>query len=78
MGVSVSWIDVWMQVLPTFLTICCYHGGSAGSLEEADEQRVVLSLIERFHSLLIQGQALPSQIISSFLNAFPECNIFFQ
>ncbi|GMY28006.1 importin beta-like SAD2 homolog isoform X1 [Fagus crenata] len=54
------------------------HDTELGSLEEVDQQRVVLSLIEKYHQLLIQGQALPLQLISSFLNAYPECSLFFQ
>jgi hypothetical protein len=47
-------------------------------LDEADEEKVVLSLIERFHHVLIQGHGIPPQIISSFLDAFPKFSCFFQ
>ncbi|CAJ2650143.1 importin beta-like SAD2 homolog [Trifolium pratense] len=49
-----------------------------GQLLEVDEQKVVLSLIEKYHHVLIQGQGLPSQLITSFLNAFPSCGLYFQ
>ncbi|XWS53459.1 hypothetical protein CRYUN_Cryun10bG0003300 [Craigia yunnanensis] len=49
-----------------------------GSLEEVDQQGIVLSLIGRYHHLLIQGQSLSSQLVSSFINAFPDCSSFFQ
>ncbi|XVF28138.1 hypothetical protein REPUB_Repub15cG0003400 [Reevesia pubescens] len=49
-----------------------------GSLEEVDHQRIVSSLIGRYHHALIQGQGLSSQLVSSFINAFPECSSFFQ
>jgi hypothetical protein len=81
-GMSDDWLSHgippscnYMLIVPF---ICCCHVGTAGSLEEVDHQRVVLSLIEKYHQLLIQGQALPLQLISSFLNAYPECSLFFQ
>ncbi|KAJ0034879.1 hypothetical protein Pint_24242 [Pistacia integerrima] len=50
-----------------------------GSLEEVDQLNVVASLIERYHNVLMQGQALLSQeLISKFRNAFPQYNLFFQ
>ncbi|KAI8561936.1 hypothetical protein RHMOL_Rhmol04G0380500 [Rhododendron molle] len=52
-----------------------------GGLEEVDQQSIVISLITRYHQVLIQGQSLdslPPQVISSFLNAFPECNLVFR
>lgn len=52
--------------------------GSIGCLEEVDERKVVLSLIEKYHHALIQGQALPLELISRFLNAYPECSLYFQ
>ncbi|GMP76155.1 hypothetical protein CsSME_00032953 [Camellia sinensis var. sinensis] len=49
-----------------------------GGLEEVDQESVVLSLIKRYHQVLLHGQSLPPQVISSFLNTFPECNFYFQ
>jgi hypothetical protein len=49
-----------------------------GQLLDVDEQKVVLSLIEKYHHVLIQGQGLPSQLITGFLNAFPGCGLYFQ
>ncbi|KAK9288574.1 hypothetical protein L1049_017033 [Liquidambar formosana] len=49
-----------------------------GFLEEVDPQRVVWSLIESHHQVLTQVQALPPQLISSFLNTFPEYQSLFQ
>ncbi|BBG94282.1 ARM repeat superfamily protein [Prunus dulcis] len=43
-----------------------------GCLEEIDLQRVVSSLLERYHPIVIQGKAFPPQLISSFLDAFPQ------
>ncbi|XP_030924098.1 importin beta-like SAD2 homolog isoform X1 [Quercus lobata] len=54
------------------------HETELGSLEEVDQKRVVFSLIEKHHQVLIQGQALPLQLISSFVNAYPEFSLFFQ
>ncbi|PPS16878.1 hypothetical protein GOBAR_AA03686 [Gossypium barbadense] len=48
-----------------------------GSLEEADEQKMVISLIERYHHVLIKGQALSPELVSSFINAFPDSTSFF-
>lgn len=49
-----------------------------GGLNEVDQQSIVLSLIERYHQVLTQGQSVPPQVISSFLDAFPECNVYFR
>ncbi|XP_062143385.1 importin beta-like SAD2 homolog isoform X2 [Alnus glutinosa] len=54
------------------------HETELGALEEVDQRRVVLSLIEKYHHVLIQGQALSLQVISRFLNAYPECSLYFQ
>ncbi|XP_050239646.1 importin beta-like SAD2 homolog [Quercus robur] len=54
------------------------HETELGSFEEVDQKRVVFSLIEKHHQVLIQGQALPLQLISSFVNAYPEFSLFFQ
>lgn len=49
-----------------------------GTLEEVDQQRIVISLIERFHHALVRGQALSPELVSNFINAFPNCSSFFQ
>uniref|UniRef100_A0A5B7BY10 Importin N-terminal domain-containing protein n=1 Tax=Davidia involucrata TaxID=16924 RepID=A0A5B7BY10_DAVIN len=49
-----------------------------GGLEEVDQQSIVLPLIERYQQVLIQGQSLPPELISTFLNTFPECSLYFQ
>ncbi|KAA8527975.1 hypothetical protein F0562_035156 [Nyssa sinensis] len=49
-----------------------------GGLEVVDQQSIVLSLIERYRQVLIQGQSLPPELISIFLNAFPDCSFYFQ
>nr|XP_023883800.1 uncharacterized protein LOC111996099 isoform X2 [Quercus suber] len=54
------------------------HETELGSLEEVDQKGAVFSLIEKHHQVLIQGQALPLQLISSFVNAYPEFSLFFQ
>ncbi|KAL4273520.1 hypothetical protein GQ457_13G023310 [Hibiscus cannabinus] len=48
-----------------------------GNLEEVDEEKMVVSLIGRYHQVLIKGQALSTQLVSSFINAFPDSNPFF-
>ena len=57
---------------------CCNHGVTTGTLEEVDQQRIIVSLIGRYHQALIQGQALSSQLVSNFINAFLNCSSFFQ
>ncbi|XP_057476826.1 LOW QUALITY PROTEIN: importin beta-like SAD2 homolog [Actinidia eriantha] len=42
-----------------------------GGLEEVDQQSVVLSLIQRYHQVLLQGHSLPPQVISCFLVHLP-------
>ncbi|XP_044500110.1 importin beta-like SAD2 homolog isoform X2 [Mangifera indica] len=50
-----------------------------GCLEEVDQLKVVASLIERYHNVLMQGRALLShEVISKFLDAFPKYNLYFQ
>ncbi|KAK3190206.1 hypothetical protein Dsin_029767 [Dipteronia sinensis] len=49
-----------------------------GSLEEIDPLKVMAVLLQRYHNVLTQGQALPSQVISNFSNAFPQYTLFFQ
>ncbi|XP_019464240.1 PREDICTED: importin beta-like SAD2 homolog isoform X1 [Lupinus angustifolius] len=48
-----------------------------GQLNDVDEQKVVLSLIDKYHNVLIRGQALPSHLMVNFLNAFPDYGSFF-
>ncbi|GKV06838.1 hypothetical protein SLEP1_g18666 [Rubroshorea leprosula] len=54
------------------------HEVELGALEEVDQQSIVLSLISRYYNVLIQGQSLSSQLVTRFLNAFPESSLFFQ
>lgn len=54
------------------------HETILGSLEEVDQQKVVFSLMEKYHHVLIRGQALPAELVSSFVRSFPECNLFFR
>ncbi|OMO58548.1 hypothetical protein COLO4_34539 [Corchorus olitorius] len=49
-----------------------------GNLEEVDEERMVLSLIGRYQNTLSQGQALSSQLVSKFINAFPDSASLFR
>ncbi|KAI9195873.1 hypothetical protein LWI28_018945 [Acer negundo] len=49
-----------------------------GSLAEIDPLKVMAELLQRYHNVLTQGQALPSQVISKFSNAFPQYTLFFQ
>ncbi|KAE8724211.1 methyltransferase-like protein 21D-like [Hibiscus syriacus] len=48
-----------------------------GNLEEVDEEKMVVSLIGGYHQVLIKGQALSSQLVSSFISAFPDSSSFF-
>ncbi|XP_065863906.1 importin beta-like SAD2 homolog [Euphorbia lathyris] len=54
------------------------HDIEIGTLEEVDEQRIILSLLQRIHHFLVPGQTLSPEVISAFLSAFPECQGFFQ
>ncbi|KAF3456470.1 hypothetical protein FNV43_RR01120 [Rhamnella rubrinervis] len=54
------------------------HVIELGCLEEIDEQRVLLSLMERYHHILIQEKKISQHLISSFVDAYPECCLFFQ
>ncbi|MED6179892.1 hypothetical protein PIB30_004946 [Stylosanthes scabra] len=49
-----------------------------GSLADVDEQNIVLSLIDKYRHILIEGHGLPSNVIMNFLNAFPGCSSYFQ
>ncbi|XP_027330151.1 importin beta-like SAD2 isoform X2 [Abrus precatorius] len=49
-----------------------------GQLIDVDEQKVVLSLMDRYHHVLMQGQFLSSELIMNFLNTFPGHGIYFQ
>ncbi|MED6120292.1 hypothetical protein PIB30_019443 [Stylosanthes scabra] len=49
-----------------------------GSLAEVDEQNIVLSLIDKYRHILIEGHGLPSNVIMNFLNAFPGFSSYFQ
>ncbi|XP_030507161.2 importin beta-like SAD2 homolog [Cannabis sativa] len=49
-----------------------------GYLKDVDLQKVVLSIFERYHPILIQGQPMPTEIYTSFVDSFPQFNLFFQ
>ncbi|KAL5700694.1 hypothetical protein ACHQM5_026109 [Ranunculus cassubicifolius] len=48
-----------------------------GVLGEIDQKGVALSLIERCNHIFLQGQNLPPQLVTGFLNTFPEYESFF-
>lgn len=48
-----------------------------GCLEDVDLENTVLLVIERYHQELLWLQ-LPPELISSFLEVFPECKLYFQ
>ncbi|XP_024986626.1 importin beta-like SAD2 [Cynara cardunculus var. scolymus] len=48
-----------------------------GELEEVDPLSILQSLIEKNHQILLQGPELPQELVTSFVNAFPETAIFF-
>ncbi|XP_049408930.1 uncharacterized protein LOC125872255 [Solanum stenotomum] len=48
-----------------------------GCLEDVDLENTVLLVIERYHQVLLRLQ-LPPELISSFLEALPECKLYFQ
>ncbi|XP_028786891.1 importin beta-like SAD2 homolog isoform X2 [Neltuma alba] len=49
-----------------------------GRLIDIDEQKVVLSLIDKYSRVLINGRVLSSHVVVNFLNAFPEHGSYFQ
>ncbi|KAK9136588.1 hypothetical protein Sjap_007182 [Stephania japonica] len=49
-----------------------------GALDEVDEDRAVLSLIERYNQTLIIRNPLLPELVTAFLNAYPECSPFFR
>ncbi|RDX78950.1 Importin beta-like SAD2-like protein [Mucuna pruriens] len=49
-----------------------------GQLIDIDEQKVLLSLIDKYHHVLIRGLVLPSELVMNFLNAFPAYGSYFQ
>ncbi|KAH9766423.1 Importin N-terminal domain-containing protein [Citrus sinensis] len=53
------------------------HDIELGSLDEVDQLKVVASLIERYHNVIMQGQPLSSQLISKFLKAYPQLTYLF-
>ncbi|GAY35579.1 hypothetical protein CUMW_017160 [Citrus unshiu] len=53
------------------------HDIELGSLDEVDQLKVVASLIERYHNVIMQGQTLSSQLISKFLKAYPQLTYLF-
>lgn len=61
-----------------FQTICRCVGGHTGRLIDIDEQKVVLSLIDKYYHVLINGQVLPPHLVLKFVNAFPEHGSYFR
>ncbi|KAK7264768.1 hypothetical protein RJT34_32378 [Clitoria ternatea] len=53
-------------------------GLELGQLVDVDEQKIVLSLVDKYHHVLIRGQVLPSELILNVLNTFPEYGVYFQ
>ncbi|KAL2338903.1 hypothetical protein Fmac_013349 [Flemingia macrophylla] len=49
-----------------------------GQLNDVDEQKILWSLIETYHHLLIRGPILPSELVKSFLNVFPGYESYFE
>ncbi|KAG5011003.1 hypothetical protein JHK87_019518 [Glycine soja] len=48
-----------------------------GQLVDVNEQNVLLSLIDKYHHVLIRGLVLPSELVMNFLNAFPGYGSYF-
>ncbi|XP_015062518.2 importin beta-like SAD2 homolog [Solanum pennellii] len=48
-----------------------------GCLEDVDLENTVLLVIQRYHQVLLRLQ-LPPELFSSFLEALPECKLYFQ
>ncbi|KAL6008752.1 hypothetical protein ACLOJK_021978 [Asimina triloba] len=48
-----------------------------GFLDDVDPQRMVYSLIERYHHVLLQREKLPSPLVTGLINSFPEYSSFF-
>ncbi|KAK7348003.1 hypothetical protein VNO80_22551 [Phaseolus coccineus] len=42
-----------------------------GQLVDIDEQMVILSLIDKYHHVIVRGLILPSELVVNFLKAFP-------
>ncbi|XP_020226880.1 importin beta-like SAD2 [Cajanus cajan] len=49
-----------------------------GQLIDVDEQKILTSLIEKYHQLLKRELVLPSELVMNFLNAFPVYDSYFQ
>ncbi|XP_061992320.1 importin beta-like SAD2 isoform X2 [Rosa rugosa] len=50
-----------------------------GCLEEINLQEVVTLLVQKYHPIVIERQeAYPPELISRFVECFPQCKIFFQ
>ncbi|XP_011656322.1 uncharacterized protein LOC101205180 isoform X1 [Cucumis sativus] len=47
-----------------------------GCFEEVDEGRIIYTLLEKYHPILIQGQGWPSDLPMRFLNAYPDYTAF--
>ncbi|KAF5191926.1 importin beta-like SAD2-like protein, partial [Thalictrum thalictroides] len=48
-----------------------------GMLDEFDQERAALSLIERYNHIFMKRQSLPPQLVTGFLNTFPEYSSLF-
>ncbi|KAL4590741.1 hypothetical protein LXL04_003683 [Taraxacum kok-saghyz] len=49
-----------------------------GELDEVDALTIVKSFIETNHQILLQRPKLPQQLVTSFVDAFPESRMFFK
>ncbi|KAI3936852.1 hypothetical protein MKW92_033562, partial [Papaver armeniacum] len=56
----------------------CQEDIELGVLGEVDPQSAVLSLIERYHQVLIKEHKLPARTVNDFLTAFPQYTSHFQ
>ncbi|KAF9592182.1 hypothetical protein IFM89_012676 [Coptis chinensis] len=48
-----------------------------GTFGEVDQQRAALSLIERYNQIFVRGETLPLQLLTGFVNTFPEYDSLF-
>ncbi|KAK7363423.1 hypothetical protein VNO77_05566 [Canavalia gladiata] len=49
-----------------------------GQLTDVDEHKVVLSLIEKYHHVLIEGQVLLPELVMNFVSTFPGYGLYFK
>ncbi|ONK61647.1 uncharacterized protein A4U43_C08F32130 [Asparagus officinalis] len=54
------------------------HELDLGPFEEIDIQTTILDFISRHHQILLRDKVLPPNIVTGFVNSFPQCSFLFQ